>query len=328
MKNTAQGMGHGHFDKLSWILYDNGQEVVTDYGAARFLNVESKGGGGYLPENRTWAKQTVAHNTVVVNEESHFGFDLQKAEAAWPAPVFFQDAGATRIVSARMDGAYPGVRMNRTLAMLQHPDLDQPIVVDLLKVDGSAPAQLDLPLHYRGQITNLGFKLKSNVAARPVLGAANGYQHLWVDGTAAPAAADAHVTWILGNRFYTYRFLPQPGAEIIAAETGANDPEFNLRRDPVLIQRLKGARDAAFVSVLEPHGEYNGSAEYTLNSRSRIAGLTRASQGGADVITVELVGGKRVVLAVSHDPDPAKRHRAVVNGRPLEWTGFYGRFDQ
>lgn len=36
MKNTSQGMGHGHFDKLNWLFYDNGQRVVTDYGAARF----------------------------------------------------------------------------------------------------------------------------------------------------------------------------------------------------------------------------------------------------------------------------------------------------
>jgi hypothetical protein len=328
MKNTAQGMGHGHFDKLSWIFYDNGQEVVTDYGAARFLNVESKGGGGYLPENKTWAKQTVAHNALVVNEESHFGFDLEKAEAAWPTPLHFSDDGRTRIASARMDGAYPGVKMHRTLAMLEHPELGLPVVVDLLRVNGPAAAQYDLPLHYRGHITNMGFKLKSNVEARPVLGRANGYQHVWVDGTATPTVDQAHATWILGNRFYTYRFLPAEGAELIAAETGANDPQFNLRRDPLFIQRVKDARDATFVSVLEPHGEYNASAEYTLASRSRIARLTRTPGSDADVITVETTGGKRIVLALAHDPDPKKRHRVTVDGRPLEWTGFHARFDR
>ncbi len=44
-KDTMQGMGHGHFDKLNWLFYDNGNPVVTDYGAARFLNVEAKRGG-------------------------------------------------------------------------------------------------------------------------------------------------------------------------------------------------------------------------------------------------------------------------------------------
>jgi oligo-alginate lyase len=35
-KPAAQGLGHGHFDKLTWQFYDNGNEIVSDYGAARF----------------------------------------------------------------------------------------------------------------------------------------------------------------------------------------------------------------------------------------------------------------------------------------------------
>ena len=45
VKNTVQGMGHGHFDRLNWLYYDETGAVVTDYGAARFLNVEAKRGG-------------------------------------------------------------------------------------------------------------------------------------------------------------------------------------------------------------------------------------------------------------------------------------------
>src|SRR3546814_16702129 len=50
-KNTVQGMGHGHFDRLGWFYYDETGAVVTDYGAARFLTVAAKHGGRYLPEN-------------------------------------------------------------------------------------------------------------------------------------------------------------------------------------------------------------------------------------------------------------------------------------
>ena len=84
LKATSQGMGHGHFDKLAWLLYDNGQEIITDYGAARFLNVEQKRGGSYLPENTTYAKQTIAHNTLVVDETSHFDAKLSVAETRHP----------------------------------------------------------------------------------------------------------------------------------------------------------------------------------------------------------------------------------------------------
>ena len=45
-------MGHGHFDKLHWLYFDNGREIISDYGAARFLNIEAKYGGHYLPEKQ------------------------------------------------------------------------------------------------------------------------------------------------------------------------------------------------------------------------------------------------------------------------------------
>ena len=71
-KYSAQGNSHGHYDKLSFSLYYKGDEVLQDYGLARFVNIDQKNGGGYLKENKTWAKQTIAHNTLVVNETSHF----------------------------------------------------------------------------------------------------------------------------------------------------------------------------------------------------------------------------------------------------------------
>src|SRR3546814_10720994 len=65
-------MGHGHFDRLGWLYYDETGAVVTDSGAARFLNVDAKHGGRYLPENDSWASTTIAHTPLVVDEQSHF----------------------------------------------------------------------------------------------------------------------------------------------------------------------------------------------------------------------------------------------------------------
>lgn len=69
MKYTSQGMGHGHFDRLGFIMFDNNNDIITDYGAARFLNIEQKNGGHYLYENDKYAKQTIAHNALVVDEK-------------------------------------------------------------------------------------------------------------------------------------------------------------------------------------------------------------------------------------------------------------------
>jgi len=328
MKSSAQGMGHGHFDRLNWLLYDNGRAIVTDYGAARFLNIEAKDGGRYLPENASWAKQTIAHNSLVVNETSHFGGRLRAAEASAPRQLFFQGDGDVRLSTAEETAAYPGLRFRRTLAQLSVDGLAGPVVIDLLRVDGERPARYDLPLHYAGQLIEIGFPLVSHIIERPVLGTGNGYQHLWVDATGTPAAGNGRITWINGDRFYSYHLLPPAGSRIIFAESGANDPRFNLRREPVIIQRAEGVADATFVSLVEPHGAYDARAETTVASRSRISGLRHVRVDGADLVAFEIDAGRTVVIAIADDVSATMRHRAQLDGRTLEWTGHFGRFDR
>ena len=54
-KYTAHGLSHGHYDKLGIMLYDKGNEILTNYGSVRFIGVEQKYGGRYLPENKKYA---------------------------------------------------------------------------------------------------------------------------------------------------------------------------------------------------------------------------------------------------------------------------------
>lgn len=328
MKNTSQGMGHGHFDKLNWLFYDHGQRVVTDYGAARFLNVEAKSGGTYLPENTSWAKQTIAHNTLVVNEQSHFGGDWKRGQEYAPTPLLFAHGDGVQIASARMQGAYDGVTFTRTQALLQHPDLALPVVVDLLRVHGGKAARYDLPLHFNGHIMSVGFDAQRALATRPVLGQANGYQHLWVDASSEPSTQTRSLGWLLDKRFYTYRFGASAPTRAILAESGANDPNFNLRREPALIQRMDGQADATFFGVLEPHGEYNGTAEYVRGADSRIRALDHLRGEDADVIVLTLASGRTLALAVADDPAPERQHRVATGGHTYQWTGAYARFEQ
>ena len=328
MKNTAQGMGHGHFDKLNWLFYDNGHAVVADYGAARFLNIEAKRGGTYLPENTSWAKQTVAHNTLVVDETSHFDGDWRRGEQHAPQQLLFDAKPDTQIASARMQHAYEGIAFTRTLALVSHPDLLYPVVVDLLRVDGDEPRRYDLPLHYAGHLMTIGFEARRHVAQRPVLGDRNGYQHLWVDAESAPSADVRSLTWLLGNRFYTYRFGASAPTRALLAESGANDPDFNLRREPALIQRMDDQEDAVFFGVLEPHGEYNGTVETVRGAGSGIRGIAHRRGSDASVVALELASGATVALAVADDPAPGKAHRVEANGQAYAWTGAWARFDR
>lgn len=326
-KNSSQGMGHGHFDKLSWQYYDNGRELISDYGAARFLNIEAKEGGRYLPENKSWAKQTIAHNTLVVDEKSHFGGNTKAGEARPPQQLYFSDEAGTQISAASMTGAYPDVAFTRTMALLDIAGLSQPLVVDILRVQSDTAHRYDLPLHYNGQIMRIGFDVASNAQSRPVLGDNNGYEHIWVDAEGIPTADKSFVTWLLDDRFYTWRFVPQPGAKMILAESGANDPNFNLRREPMLIQRLDNAKNTSFVGILEAHGRYDGAAEQTVASDSQIKEMKFETVDGKDVLFLETPGGTKLAFAISYDPDSATTHRIKFRGQTLSWKGFAARID-
>jgi hypothetical protein len=327
MKNTKQGMGHGHFDKLNWLFYDNGQRVVTDYGAARFLNIEAKSGGIYLPENTSWARQTIAHNTLVVNEQSHFGGDWKKGQALAPTPLLFATGHDTQIASARMVGAYDGVAFTRTQALLSHPALGEPVVLDLLRVTGSKAARYDLPLHFNGHIMEVGFKTQSAVTARPVLGKANGYQHVWIDAASEPTSEARSLTWLLGGRFYTYRFASTAPSRALIGESGANDPAFNLRREPMLLQRVDGQAATTFYGVLEPHGRYDGTAETVRGANSRIDRIAHYRGKDADVLVLDLAGGQRIALGIADEPGKAGSHEVSGDGQRWRWEGGWKRFD-
>ena len=270
-KNSSQGMGHGHFDKLSWI--------ITDYGAARFLNIEAKEGGRYLPENESWAKQSVAHNTLVVDEKSHFDGNVKVADTMAPKQLFYSDADGSQISSASMSGAYPGTSFTRTMALLAVDGLSAPVALDIMRVKSDAPHQYDLPLHYQGHIMRVGFDSQSNIVIRPVLGAEN-------------------------------------------AEIGANDPNFNLRREPMLIQRINGAQNTVFASLLESHGLYDGAAEQTTASDSQIKSLRLETDNGKDIVSIETLAGTRLLFAISYDTDSRKSHSATVGGKKISWKGY------
>lgn len=328
-KATGQGMGHGHFDKLAWLFYDNGHEIISDYGAARFLNVEEKAGGRYLPENNTWAKQTIAHNTLVVDEASHFDGDWKRGELASPVPLVFDLDGQLDLTAARMEGAYADVAFTRVLGLLKDDLFPQPVVLDVLKVESDGTHQYDLPLYYHGQITSVSHPLDASTRTLSALGDSNGYQHLWVRAVANVSEGEVfRVTWLLDNRFYTYTVLAEAPMEVLFTQTGAADPEFNLRTEPGLILRVRQATKHTFVSVLEPHGEYNGSREFTTASASHLLELQRVTSGKNDLVRIVNSNSESRSLALSYDNDEARTHSIKSGDSVFEWSGFFQLFEE
>lgn len=319
-KNTSMGLGHGHFDKLGLLVFDSGREIIRDYGAARFLNIEAKYGGHYLAENNAYAKQTIAHNALVVDRTSHFGGDWRYGNDFAPELGAFTVGDDISATSATIDSAYDGVTMTRRVALVRHPALEAPIVIDVMRADSDARHDYDLPFHYNGQLIETNYIVDADTTSRAPLGDDNGYQYLWKVGEAELPSAQAQTTILLDRRFYTLTSAVPDGTHVLLAELGANDPDTNLRREPTLI--LRGPRASRFsaATVFEPHGEYNPIDEYTLQSRSQIDRVEHVAGENADLVTIRLTSGETIRVGLAGTDG---EHSVTTKTGEQRWTGPY-----
>ena len=325
MRYTSHGLAHGHYDKLTQLLYDNGNEILQDYGASRWVAVIQKRGGRYLPENTTWAKQTIAHNTLVVDEKSHYNGDINVSSEHHPDLFYFDASQPThQIMSAVENDAYPGIKMHRTFVMVTDPKLEKPFVLDIFNIVSKSKHQLDLPFHYLGEIMEVPFDHSTNTEELRPLGDANGYQHLWLLGKGKSKGPQAKFTWLNDGRFYTITTVTNENTELLLCRLGANDPEFNLRPDPAFIVRQKDASNHTFVSIVEPHGSKSLTREIVTNPYGDIKKLKIVYQD-TDYIAVAISMESEKILAVLslNDNDSKKSHQLTVNGKIWEWEGPY-----
>jgi hypothetical protein len=324
MKYGVHGEGHGHFDKLHFILYDAGREVIPDYGFSRWINVEPKFGGRYLPENDSYAMQTIAHNTVVVDSATQNQARFDEAEAMWAERHWFDGRNsALQGMSARTDRHYAGVGMQRTMLLLRDARLRHPVVVDLYRLTSAQPHTYDYPIHFRGQLITSSAKYRANTDRLERLGSKFGYEHIWQEATATSDSA-VSMSWLDGSRYYTVTTSPAPGTEVIFGRTGATDPNFNLIVEPLMIVRRQAA-DALFASVIEPHGYFSEAQERSEQARPLIKHV-RVIGHNADASVVEITGeqGVRWIVMVSNGAarDTARR-RVTFGGRTYEFTGNF-----
>lgn len=323
MKYTSQGMGHGHFDKLSYTLYDNNNEIVKDYGAARFLNIEPKNGGHYLYENDEYAKQTIAHNTLVVDKKSHYNGSLKIGSKYSPSFYAFSGDGNDKMISAVDTNAYEGVKMHRTMFLLSSDYFEYSVMIDVMKVDSKENHIYDMPVHYNGHLINTNYRYNAFTDSRKVLDDKNGYQYYWIEALADSLSKVSTTTWLCENRFYSLSTITNIGDEIYLNRLGANDPKFNLRHEPCIMHRSNG-KNKTFVSAIEIHGEYNPQLEYTLNPYSNISDIILDYDTDEyTIIKIRTKKGQSLTLCLSNkNNDVNAEHH--VNG--FVWKGTYKVF--
>ncbi|ELA7317043.1 heparinase II/III family protein [Vibrio alginolyticus] len=333
MNYGQHGMGHGNFDTLGITFFNRGQEVLREYGFCRWVNVEPKFGGRYLDENKSYARKTIAHNAVTIDEQCQNGFDVDRADSVHGLPHFFKVEG-TEIngMSAFANDHYPNTDMQRSVFMLNLDELEAPLLLDLYRIEDEGEHQYDYSHQYDGQIVRTNFDYQS-FGELSTLGDDFGYQHLWK--VASGKVQDtALVSWLQNNTYYTWLGTSSSAKaivdentrdnEVIFTRTGANDPSFNLRSEPAFILRSKG-ESTLFASVLETHGYFNEEFEQSVNARGQVKDIRVVGYNAVGSI-VEITTEKSLVTVMISNvlgADDQTPHQVELNGKTYSWNGFY-----
>lgn len=301
MKATSHGLSHGHFDKLTISYYDDGNPILVDYGSSRFLNIVVKYNGGYTPLNDKYSMSTIAHNTVTVDEQSHYGGDI-KVSSNYAPLIYCYDVSnpQVQVSSAYESNATPGVKMQRTNAVIENLGGER-IILDIFKLTGNKEHTYDLPFYYNGEMISLSTPYTKALRTMGIFGEKNGYEFLWKEGWAKPNDSKVCFTWLKGKRFYSVTTLTDSNTDLYFVRSGANDPEYYLRTDPGFIVREKSKGNHTFLSAIETHGKYDLVVEKTENAVSGVKELKILEDDDNHTTVGITVNNKKAVFRIDYD---------------------------
>jgi len=229
------------------------------------------------------------------------------------------------VASAMDSNAYSGVAMNRSLYFLELGE-GQKIMVDLFSARSAINHQYDLPFHYLGQFIHASFPYQSSKSNLTVMGKKNGYQYLWKEAEATVADTTVQFSFMNSTTFYTLSSMIQGPANVFFARTGANDPDFNLRHDPVFIIR-KNASNTSFVNVLEIHGKYDPVMETSSGGNSVVQQIQLLQDDASITVAQFLWNGKPILICEArHDLSKSTKHQFNNGKVQLEWSGPFAIF--
>ena len=130
--------------------------------------------------------------------------------------------------------------------------------------------------------------------------------------------------WFGNNRFYTQNSFSEKGDEILTGRAGANDPDFNLRPDAVMIHRKEKSGISVFFNVIEAHGKYSTVTEIPIDPYGQIdkVNVIHCDKDYA-ICTFTNQENKWEIYFSRSDNNPASSHNVEVLGKKYNWKGIY-----
>lgn len=263
---------HGHFDKLSFVLFADGRECGVDPGRARSQAYR-------LPIHKLWYRGTIAHNAVVV--------DGQPQRGASGKLLMFASNEHYQAVAAEVATAYEGLRHARCLVQTQ----DYLIVLDDLRSAG-AQRRFDWIYHDRSR------SVRCEAAASPVGDKArqvldmSGGRFVELQSTGS-THGDVQAHFEGTDRALELRMA---AADVdTRVFTGTGPAGSVLDRVPMIILRRRG-RQAGFACVLEPLEPRGASGIASFTAKRKEGQWVVHLRSGNSQVRIEWDGARELEL--------------------------------
>lgn len=223
------GGAHGHPDKLGLIVYGDGREILIDAGRVAYAS----------PLYGGWYKTTLAHNTIIVDEENQKPTQVDA--------IRFNKADGVSAAQAECSTAYPGVDLIRTIAVTKN------YMLDILTAESEMSHTYDLAYHVKGKIDLDKKMIKDNSLSKK-----NGYQIL----------EDVYSQDIVGNAKFDFKAGKNKITRLTMIDNGQTTKAFiadGLAGDPpksypfVLLRRI--GNSTQYINILEPNVEKSAIKE-------------------------------------------------------------------
>ena len=283
------GAGHGHPDRLNFVLVNGGDRWLDDVGT-----------GSYVDPSLHWYRSTLAHNAPLVDGRSQ--------ERVHGSLVAYEDRGDAGWVRARVDGVAPGVTFERTLVAM--PDY----VLDELTWRADRDVQVDLPIHADGELVGVGPWASANPNGGS--GVEDGFRFLAGTETAA-AEGDVRLRARLGAATTDARFIVD-GASAWWRATAFGPPGSGPRRFHFV--RTSGA-SGRVLSLWDLHGavesiaRQEGDVTVHLRDGSRHVHLRGDRSWRIAIVTAD--GEETLDLGGARESAPAVAARTKAARAPL-----------
>ena len=245
------GGGHGHPDKLSIIVYAKGRHWIPDFGSAKY--------GSDL--KKQWTSHTLSHNTLVVDQTSQW--PARGQDVSWPCDnpnkramgelsAFFVD-DTLKLASATCDAVYDGVRLKRTVALVDE------FVVDIFQAASDAEHTYDYVLHVDGEV-----QAPVGTPIPEPLGKGCGYQHV-TELKRVAQAVPWKGEWRNGSDRLKVHLLGRAAAEVFEAL----GPTTTVEKKMAMLLVRETRQSASFVALIEPRPAVSGISSAALGDDGR-----------------------------------------------------------